>query len=412
MGTGKRLLVICDMFTPPAFLPRVRFFCDYLLQQGWQLDILTETPRESVELPYNIYSISYSNGNRWEWRMKSLIGLLYDIKSKQIVSEAKKLNLKNYDAVFCSTFFSFPLPAAAQIAREQGIPLIADLRDIPEQAPAFTYLEHQPKGQLGQWAMKLYTNRHLHRRNRALRQADIVTTVSPWHKEFLQQWNPNTHLIYNGYDAELFVPSRKKTKKFTISYTGKFYGLPLQDPTLFFESLSLLIKAQEIDAEKISLQWYMDEQSTRLIQGFMHEETLRNISTFHSLVPHTEIPTILNQSALSLVFSNRAKENGNHGIMTTKFFEALGSECPVLCVQSDEECLAQTISETRSGCAAADLETCKAYIFERYQEWLCNGMTHANTPADIKTIYSRQYQAARLEQLLLDSINKNKLNHL
>lgn len=406
MGTGKRLLVICDMFTPPAFLPRVRFFCDYLLQQGWQLDILTETPRESVELPYNIYSISYSNGNRWGWRMKSLIGLLYDIKSKQIVSEAKKLNLKNYDAVFCSTFFSFPLPAAAKIARKQRIPLIVDLRDIPEQAPRFTYLEHRPNGLLGRCAMDLYTRCNIRRRNKALKQADVVTTVSPWHKEFLKRWNPQTHLIYNGYDAELFVPSRPKTETFTISYTGKFYGLPLQDPTLFLESLSQLLKEGKIDAEKVSLQWYMDEQSTRLIQGFMHEETLRNISTFHSLVPHTEIPTILNQSALSLVFSNRAKENGNHGIMTTKFFEALGSECPVLCVQSDEECLAQTISETHSGCAAADLETCKAYIFERYQEWLRNGRTHVEIPADIKTIYSRQYQAARLEQLLIDCINK------
>lgn len=406
MGTGKRLLVICDMFTPPAFLPRVRFFCDYLLQQGWQLDILTETPRESVELPYNIYSISYSNGNRWEWRMKSLIGLLYDIKSKQIVSEAKKLNLKNYDAVFCSTFFSFPLPAAAKIARKQRIPLIVDLRDIPEQAPRFTYLEHRPNGLLGRCAMELYTRCNIRRRNKALKQADVVTTVSPWHKEFLKRWNPQTQLIYNGYNAKLFVPSRPKTETFTISYTGRFYGLPLQDPTLFFESLSQLLKEGKIDAEKVSLQWYMDEQSTRLIQGFMHEETLNVISSFHSLIPHMEIPAILNQSALSLVFSNRAQENGNHGIMTTKFFEALGSECPVLCVQSDEECLAQTISETHSGCAAADLETCKAYILERYQEWLRNGRTHVEIPADIKTIYSRQYQAARLEQLLLDRINK------
>ncbi|MCQ2349429.1 MAG: glycosyltransferase [Paludibacteraceae bacterium] len=411
MGTGKRLLVICDMFTPPAFLPRVRFFCDYLLQQGWQLDILTETPRESVELPYNIYNVSFSHGKRWEWRVKSLLNLFYDFKSQSIVHESKRLN-QRYDAVFCSTFFSFPLPAAAKIARKQRIPLIVDLRDIPEQAPRFTYLEHRPNGLLGRCAMELYTRCNIRRRNKTLKQADIVTTVSPWHKEFLKRWNPQTQLIYNGYDAELFVPSRKKIEKFTISYTGKFYGLPLQDPTLFFESLSLLIKAQEIDAEKISLQWYMDEQSTRLIQRFMHEETLRNISTFHSLVPHTEIPTILNQSALSLVFSNRAKENGNHGIMTTKFFEALGSECPVLCVQSDEECLAQTISETRSGCAASNLDTCQAFLLERYQEWLCNGMTHANTPADIKTIYSRQYQAARLEELLLDCINKNKQNHL
>lgn len=405
MGTGKRLLVICDMFTPPAFLPRVRFFCDYLLQQGWQLDILTETPRESVELPYNIYSVSFSHGKRWEWRVKSLLNLFYDFKSQSIVHESKRLN-RHYDAVFCSTFFSFPLPAAAKIARKQRIPLIVDLRDIPEQAPRFTYLEHRPNGLLGRCAMELYTRCNIRRRNKALKQADVVTTVSPWHKEFLKRWNPQTQLIYNGYNAELFVPSRPKTETFTISYTGRFYGLPLQDPTLFFESLSQLLKEGKIDAEKVSLQWYMDEQSTRLIQGFMHEETLNVISSFHSLIPHMEIPAILNQSALSLVFSNRAQENGNHGIMTTKFFEALGSECPVLCVQSDEECLAQTISETRSGCAASNLDTCQAFLLERYQEWLCNGMTHANTPADIKTIYSRQYQAARLEQLLLDSINK------
>lgn len=406
MGTGKHLLVVCDMFTPPAYLPRVRFFCDYLLQQGWQLDILTETPRESLELPYNIYSISFLKGNRWEWRLKSLIGLFHDIKSKQIVSEAKKLNLKKYDAVFCSTFFSFPLPAAAQIARAQNIPLIADLRDIPEQAPAFTYLEHQPKGRLGQLAMRLYTNCHLRRRNKALKQADAITTVSPWHVVFLKQWNPNTHLIYNGYDAERFVPSRMKTEKFTVSYTGKFYGLPLQDPTLFFEALSQLIKEQKMDADKVSIQWYTDEHSKHLLQDFCHEELLKSISTYHSLVPHTQIPEILNQSSLSLVFSNHAQENGNHGIMTTKFFEALGCECPVLCVRSDEECLAATISETHSGTAAADLHTCKQYLLEKYQEWQRDGLTRTETDSDTKHHYSRQDQATRLEQVLLSAINK------
>ena len=42
---------------------------------------------------------------------------------------------------------------------------------------------------------------------------------------------------------------------------------------------------------------------------------------FRPYVPASEIPQILNQSALLLLLTNRADEGGPHGILTTKFFE-------------------------------------------------------------------------------------------
>lgn len=405
----KRLLVVCDMFTPPAFLPRVRFFCDYLLQQGWQLDILTETPRESVELPYNIYSISTESSNVWLWRFRNIVSLFHDFKSATLYKAyAQQLSEKKYDAVFTSTFFSFPIPTAARIAKQQNLPLIVDLRDIPEQAPPFTYLEHHLNGAFGRWLMRLYTQINIRRRNMVLKQAAHVTSVSPWHVDFLKQWNPNTQLIYNGYDEQIFTPARVATEKFTISYTGKFYGMPLQDVSLLFDALSQLFNEQKVNADDFEINWYTDDSSARLIKQTINEESIANVFKFHSLVSHAQIPEILYRSSLALVLSNKAQKNGNHGIMTTKFFEALGCECPVLCVRSDEECLAQTIQETRIGIAAADIDACKEFILEKYEEWQRNGMTTSKVNIESKQRFARQAQAKRLEELLLQSTRQSK----
>ena len=42
--------------------------------------------------------------------------------------------------------------------------------------------------------------------------------------------------------------------------------------------------------------------------------------------------------------------------MTTKFFESLAVEKPILCVQSDEAYLAEAIKETHSGLAATRVD--------------------------------------------------------
>ena len=85
--------------------------------------------------------------------------------------------------------------------------------------------------------------------------------------------------------------------------------------------------------------------------------------------------------------------------MTTKFFEALGCEKPVLCTPSDEECLVQAIHETNAGIASSDPDEIKDFIMSKYHEWQTNGFTRQTVIN--KQQFSRQHQAEQFEQLFL-----------
>ena len=89
--------------------------------------------------------------------------------------------------------------------------------------------------------------------------------------------------------------------------------------------------------------------------------------------------------------------------MTTKFFEALGVEKPILCVRSDEECLAQTIKETESGLAATNVEEVKNFILHYYNQWQEQGYTHVNVKN--KELFSRQNQALQFEKIFNSAIS-------
>ena len=83
--------------------------------------------------------------------------------------------------------------------------------------------------------------------------------------------------------------------------------------------------------------------------------------------------------------------------MTTKFFEALGVEKPILCVRSDEGCLAQVINETQSGLAATSVEEIKEFISTYYAQWEKQGYTRIDIKDKEK--FTRQNQALQFEQI-------------
>ena len=123
---------------------------------------------------------------------------------------------------------------------------------------------------------------------------------------------------------------------------------------------------------------------------------------YNDYVPLNQVPDILHNASILLVLSNNAATSGAHGIMTTKFFEALGVEKPVLCVRSDEECLAQVIKETNAGLAATNVEQVKEFISDKYAEWKTNGFTRQPVNQEAKKRFTRQYQSEQIEHLIYD----------
>lgn len=395
---SKRVLILCEAIAPPAFSPRVLTLAEYLLHNGWHCEILTE---QCAEMPFqsDICTI-----HQMPVYTHLLADKLFYGKDKALYRYAKQhLDLQSFDIIFCSSYYYFPLYAAQLLSQEYHIPLVVDLRDIAEQWGNQAYFTRAitPFKRINYLIGKIYEHRQLRMRNRVLRQAQIVTSVSPWHKQQLAQYNPNTHLIYNGYDEKVFIPKNIPSDIFCITYLGKLYSTKLRDPKLLFQAIALLIEQKEIDSTHLKILFHTDPKAIQELQALGKQYHISEILDIQGYIPRQEILPVMHKSSIMLVLTTLSTPNGTHGIMGTKFFENIGIEKPILCVHSDEECLADAIRQTNAGLAATNVEEVKAFIMEKYHEWMKYGYTRQQVIN--KQQFTRQYQAKHFA-LLFDSI--------
>ena len=366
------ILILADPFGRPSFAPRLRYLCNYLMRQGHQIAVYTEQ-FQPFDFPhsYPIIEKPIAYHSTWQWAWQSLWSLLTDWRNRQFSQWVKEqVKEQDFDMVFCTTFSTFPLRAAYDIAREKNIPLITDIRDLDEQVPGAQYQSHR------QWWAKpfsrWYKRVNIRRRNRVLCAANVVTTISPWHVDFIRQYNSNVHLIYNGYDPTQFYAKDIPTDTFRISYIGRIYEF----------------------------------QSTALIEQAVRELNLPNVElNIHTPdcqpIPLNQVGDELRRSSMALVLTNPYAR----GMMTTKFFEAFGCEKPILCIPSDNGLLAETICLTNAGLASSDINEIKAFILEKYHEWQQNGFTRQAVIN--KEQFSREKQAQQFEQLFIHTLKSH-----
>lgn len=385
---SKQILILCEAIAPPAFTPRVLTLAQYLQHQGWQCTILTE---ECEQQAFNtdicpIYQMpAYHN---------LLADKLFYAKDQALYRYAvAHLDMSRFDLIFCSTYYYFPLLAAKQLAQRYHLPLVVDLRDIAEQWGNQPYFTRRltPCKVLDYCIGKLYERKQLCLRNRILHFANAVTSVSPWHQQLLAQYNPHTHLIYNGYDEQHFVAKDVKTPFFQIAYLGKLYSTSLRDPRLLFAALQSLLAQGLIDPQLLRVRFHIDPDGQAQLHQLLQSYNLNQVIDIQGYIPRSEILDVMHQSSVLLVLTTQSTPQGTHGIMGTKFFENIGVEKPVLCVRSDEECLAQVIAQTNAGLAATTVEEVEHFLLNKYNEWLRNGYTRQAVTN--KHLFSRQHQA-------------------
>lgn len=320
------------------------------------------------EHDYPIHEIRLMKGGCWA--AKALMNVMFDRKSRVFTRYVRKqIKGKEYNLVFCTTFSTFPLATALRIALERQLPLFVDIRDLDEQVPGAQYQHHR-----AWWTYpfrNMYRALQIRRRNRVLRRADYITTVSPWHIEFLKAINPNVHLIYNGFAPQQFYPEDIRTDEFLVSYIGRLYEF--QDLHILQECLD------ELGLPDMRLNLHMPDNNPISIE---------------------EVGDEIRRSSVMVVLTNREAK----GMMTTKFFEALGCEKPVLCIPNDEGVLANAIAETQAGLASDNKEEIKAFLLYKYKEWKANGYTRQAVKMQAKQLFSRKEQAIAFEQRMVQTV--------
>lgn len=371
-----KLIIITDALTAPLFTPRVRFLNRQLLAEGHSVTWFTERHQAIPPdiRPLNLIEIPYYTNRKADRLFKGLLSFIIDHKNRYFARCILRRVMEGDitpDIVFVSTFHTFGLRAGLAVARRYGCPLHIDLRDIAEQTPTNAYSRSFLSGN------SLYRKLSIHRRNTVLRQATIITTVSKFHKNLLSHINPNTHITYNGYDAAIFHPAPTANGRHpkTILYTGRWYGERMQDPHPLFRALS--------GHHDIRLIFYTaSDVHTRLRQlAAQYNVSLE----LHGYVPNSHIPDLLRNAGIALVLTSPE----NRGVLTTKFFEALGTHTPVLCTPSDNGELADLIRATHSGIASSDGKEILDFIYHTPE-----------TAPDAACTFSRQHQTSLLIQLM------------
>lgn len=414
-----KILILCDMF-PPAFAPRMGYLCKYLKRAGWTPYVVTEQINENmfafladgISVSYvNYYHFKNPVLNKLEWIITFFLDFFFHFKDRRMYNAAKRyVEKENIEAVLCSTYRTFPLPAALKIAKEYNLPLIADLRDIVEQYASDEYISKKfhTFPALDRLIVKCFKNHLLKNRNKVIESADCVTTVSTWHVETLSKYNKNTRLIYNGYDPELFYPSHPTTKKFILSYTGRILSLGIRDPRPLFEAIERLHNNNLISPETLRMAWYVDSNSEAILKEESEKYNVCQYMDYHPYIPANEIPQLLHNSSILLQIANKCDDNGPKGIMSTKLFEAMATEKPLLCVRSDESCLEETIRKTKTGASAKNADEAYDFILEKYEQWKKQGYTSVSPDKEAVEKFSRKKQADEFMSIFTELIQKKR----
>lgn len=306
-----------------------------------------------------------------------------------------------FDVILCSTYYYFPLLTAEKLSKAWGIPYVVDLRDIVEQWGKASYFTTKlPRlGGLEEIAARWYEQRNLKMRNRVMDGAKTVVTISPWHQQHLQSLTrTHVNLIYNGYDEEEMHWEARQTEVFSIAFIGRFMSLELRQPHMLLEALGEMLQAGEINTKEWRLDIYAEAEKEEEVRQLARQFGAEQLVAWHAFVPRKELGKIMAESSVLLALGCPPEE-GQHGILGTKVFEAIGAEKPLLLVPSDEDSLAELIRETGIGCAARDKEEVKNFLREQYAEWKKNGYTRNCVKK--KELFSRKNEAQQMLDTLL-----------
>ena len=408
----KKVLILCDYF-PPYSGPRMGYLVKYLSRLGWESYVVAGelSSRGGFEaltgFAKEVHIIPQKPHRKWNllhilpffWPYDYLRGEYDMLKRARSIASQQQIDI----VLSSCTFGMFPNNTALRVAKENHLPIIFDIRDLNEQEPHFPFWEKSLEAKLNALRQRLSILSR-HRFFMGLRKADALVSISPWHVDWLKQRvNPNCCLIYNGFDPELFqMALPQKTNQFEIVYTGTLGGPKGRDYKFLLTSVMNLHRHGLIDSKFFRVKFYCGKiMSSNPIRDDVVRMGISEYFEFLPFVAASKIPAILRDASILLVLTNK---NGFHGIMTTKFFEYLSMNRPILCVTSDEDALEQAIQEVNAGCAARSADEAYKFILEKFSEWKEIGYTKGTVLGDQITRYSRKEQARQFSDLFNETI--------
>lgn len=284
-----------------------------------------------------------------------------------------------------------------ELARQTGIPWIADFRDPWTKIFYFKHLAMTRRTVL--WHQKM--------EKKVLDEASAVVAVSPLvRQEFQEMTSTPVELITNGFDECDYNPDGSRDaaggpeKDFIITHTGLFAADG--NPTVLWEVLKEKCSRDENFRKhlKIELIGKTDSQITEALHAAGLSENTVNLG----YLPHSE--AVGHQRNASVLILPLRKEPEYKAVLPGKLFEYIASCRPVLGIGQPDGAMAMIVSETNTGVVYdwEDRNSLTEYI-DRCWERHTEGRLTAEG-ADLKQ-FTRKELTAKMASLLDRYTKKN-----
>lgn len=377
----KKVLIL-SYFYPPLGGPgtlRTLSFTKYLPKYDWKPYVVTvKNPdkyfniKGKEKIPEGVKVFRAKNILPLGWAqlgMEKYFGIknFYSIPDIYVgwfiptVLKAKKIIEKeNIDLIFVSSSPWISSLIGMLLKKLTKKPLIIEFRDPWSFNPSLRY------------GMKIHQWVNINLESFVLKNLDHLILVTIGMLNGYVERYPNLKykisLIYNGFDLTNFqFREIKSFDKFTIIYTGSFYGV--QSPELFFRGLRKVIDEKIIPKNK--MQVLLVGHKAKFVEKLIEKYSLREIVNYKDFVSVKEANRCILKSHMLLLVIGCNKQDGSH-VLTAKIFQylATGKSILALVPEGDASEMIRTYSDNFYIISDHDnVDKIAEAIYDCYTKW-------------------------------------------
>jgi glycosyltransferase involved in cell wall biosynthesis len=336
----KKVLVVSYYYPPIGGVGIVRTlkFTKYLPESGWFPHVLTVKNRDRFYTSLGYDDIPEQVAVHRSWNILNNLSILegglrrLKITSQVIVPDAycgwiplavrdgiRIIKTEGIDLIYVSCP---PFSAAligSELKKRTGLPLVVDFRDAWTLNPyAGRYLVPFLKKQDEKFERTVFET------------ADFIITATDGIKEDYIQKYPSVRSriehIPNGFDTEDIPKDVELFEKFTIAYTGFFYGT--RTPETLFQALERIFRSGQIPPGNIRFLWAGPDAP--FVFDLAEKYNVRKIVEYVGLIPKKKADELIYQSQLLYFVIGGTEDNKDNTTLTGKIFPYLASEKPIL----------------------------------------------------------------------------------
>ena len=266
-------------------------------------------------------------------------------------------------------------------SKRNSIPWVADFRDVSQFKENFV--------------RNIFRKVRIFHERQILKSASAVTTVSKGFAETLKERHRReVSVIFNGFDTEFTTGEEiREIKEFNIVYTGGVnIGKPNFRPLL--DACQLLIESGEMDEKDIIIQFFGANNKASLQKMFANHQ-YSHLVQMNDHVFREKCFELQKQAAILLL----ATYPGT-GVMTSKIYEYLAAQRPILAIPCDGDGIDDLLKETKAGVSCSKKEEIAEHLLKWYKEWKASGTISYKGNIQMKSRFSRREQAGQLAQIM------------